>query len=43
VTDRFDSEPVFGQDLHVPIKPDPSAATEENPVGDRFGNNPPSM
>lgn len=43
VTDRFDSEPVFGQDLHVPIKSDPNATTEENPIADRFGENPPTM
>ena len=43
VTDRFDSEPVFGQDLHVPIKSEPNAATDENPIADRFGENPPTM
>ncbi len=39
VSDRFDNDaPVFGQDLHVPMEPDPKAMTQDNPIADRFNN-----
>jgi hypothetical protein len=39
VTDRFNSdEPVFGQDIKIPIEPDPKTLTNDNPIGDRFTN-----
>lgn len=49
VADRFGNDaPVFGQDLQVPaapvdVKPDPSAVNEDNPIADRFDDNPPTM
>lgn len=39
VADRFGNDaPVFGQDIHVPMEPDPKAMTQDNPVADRFEN-----
>lgn len=48
VADRFDNdEPVFeGVDVPatpVEIKPDPAPLTEDNPIGDRFSKNPPTL
>ncbi len=37
VADRFGNDaPVFGQDLHVPMEPDPKGMTQDNPIQDRF-------
>lgn len=37
ITDRFSGdEPVFGQDINIPIKPDPAPLTDDNPIADRF-------
>ena len=39
VADRFGNDaPVFGQDIQVPIEPDPKAITQDNPIADRFNN-----
>lgn len=36
VADRFTNEPVFGQEMQVPMEPDPKNMTGDNPVSDRF-------
>jgi hypothetical protein len=39
VADRFGGDaPVFGQDLDVPMKPDPGVVSGDNPIADRFTN-----
>ncbi len=39
VADRFGNDaPVFGQDIQVPMEPDPKGMTQDNPIADRFEN-----